>query len=257
MDRQSRFAASLVLAVGVALAGCGGGGDGALAAGGGDVLQVTFTPQPLVFSTFEDWFGRRVYETVTVSPVPTETPYVFVTDSAATFVAGTITVTALGGNSFRASLPIRDGLAPGTYSGTLTVQICRDAACADPYVLSDATLSYSITIRPVIAGLPPLTATVSVDGVATTDVSEGLAGSVRTYTISIRSGQTVELVPSVPFVSVSTWNNGTVITMLPPGQAGTIRATVSLASGATSGSAELSGRADDGRTVRLTVNVVP
>jgi hypothetical protein len=48
-----------------------------------------------------------------------------------------------------------------------------------------------------------------------------------------------------------------VITMLPPSQAGTIRAMVSLASGATSGSATLSGRAEDGRTVRLTVNVVP
>lgn len=255
--------ASAVLVITAALAGCGGDGGGQDGQDQTDgTLQITYSPNPIAFSTWQDWSGRQAYVTATVRPVPAELPHVYVLDSGAVFVAGTVAITGVGSGSssasFRAGLPINNGLAPGAYQGTLTVKICRDADCTQPYALSQSTLPYDITVLPVTAGLPPLIADVKIDGALVADTNPGLSGDVRTYSVTMVSGHTVELEPSLPFLTVSAYvDSSVVLTMLAPSQPGGIRATVAFSSqsAATTGYAVLTGRADGGRTVRLTVNL--
>lgn len=269
MDRHIAGAAFVVIAV---LAGCSGGGgeeqpnlgdgtgeDGG--SGGASPPGVIFWPTSMTYSTWEDWGGRGWYLTATVTPVPSEPPYASVVDSGTAFVAGSpLTGTTVRTGSYRFTAMMKNELEPGPYTGTLTVKLCHDALCADPYAFPESTIPYVITVLDVVSGLDPLTAVVTIDDAVVADTNEGMSGDVRTYSITMESGHTVELVPSLPFYTQSAYvdDPSVAMTMLPPSDPGTVRAALAFASPtAQSGSAVLSGRGDGGRTVRLTVNLTP
>lgn len=245
-----------VAAVCVALAGCGAGGDGG---SGANVINVRFSPPTLTGPVFDDEVGVAFCERATLSPVPSETPYVKFTDSGATFAPGMLTVTAVSSDTFQTCIPLANGgLSVGTHTGTLTVQICKDAACAQPYTLSSSTIPYAITMYHVVPGLPPLDAAIYVNGVAPANVNAGVVNTnVRTYSLAVRSGDLIEVDPTEPqvlayymdAVSISLGFAGTV--------PGSLRVTPQLAAGAASGSVQVGMRAADGRTIKVTINATP
>lgn len=253
---MNRRIAGAALAVTVALVACGGGGDG----GGGDgPLQVTFSPASIVLPTWDDWFGRHATVTATLSPLPSGGVYVYVLDSAATFSPGALSVYPVPGSSssFWTNVPVKDGLAPGDYLGTLTLKICKDAGCTQPYALSRSTVPYDVTVMHAIAGTTPATAQVKIDG-SDVAASEALVGDVRTYTVTMQTGHTVQLLPSSPFLTRSVYDmSQTSVAILAPGPSGDLRATVAFSSGVpTTGFAKFEARSDGGGTVHLVVNLV-
>jgi hypothetical protein len=224
------------------------------------MLDVTFSPSAITFTTWDDWNGKRAYLAATVTPVPTDSAYVIVEDSGEAFVPGDVIVMAAGPETFEASLPIKDVLLPGTHSGTLTVKICRDPACAQPYPLSRSTVPYDVTVLPVAQTPVVPTAVVKIDGAEVANSNEGTSGIERTYSVTMVSGHTVELEPSLPFLTRTPESNGYVpvtVSMPPPSQPGGLRATVAFTpeTSAATTSVQLVGRVEGGGTVRLTVNL--
>jgi hypothetical protein len=242
----------------IAFAGCGGGGSDGQA---DNTIHVTFNATSLTFPTWDDWPASGAYVKATVSPLPSQQPYVFLLDSGSAFVPGTAVVTALGGGTFGMMVDINPALAPGEYRGTLTVKLCHDPACTQPYALSGGTLPYDITVLHAVPGLTPPTATVTIDDVTVASTNGVLNGAgVQTYTVSMASGHTVELLPSMPFLTLGIYRSDTnAVSYTPraPTQPGAWRATLSLSPGATTGYAILEGRSDGGGTVQLTVNLTP
>jgi hypothetical protein len=182
---------------------------------------------------------------------------VYVLDSAATFSPGALSVYPVPGtSSFWTNVPVKDGLAPGNYLGTLTLKICKDAGCTQPYALSRSTLPYDVTVMHAIAGTTPPTGVVKIDGLDVA-ATEALAGDVRTYTVTMQTGHTVQLVPSAPFLTRSVYDmSQTSVAILAP-TSGYLRATVAFSSGVpTTGFAKFEARSDGGGTVHLVVNLV-
>lgn len=147
--------------------------------GQGDTLTTGMTFL-VSFSRAPDgpWFPR------VQAPAPAFEPGVLVVGSSAT-------ATML-------SLTPYCGLDPGEYTGTVTVDLCRDEACTATYALSGNTVPYALTVS------PGLLVTASVDGVPEPGFKTlcgvgGLGGSVgRLYDFSAVSGQTVALASTVP-----------------------------------------------------------
>ncbi|HEY6003635.1 MAG TPA: hypothetical protein VIV57_12230 [Anaeromyxobacter sp.] len=247
--RGSRLAA---FGIAYALAGCGGG-----AGNDAERLQLTFEQKPYVIELFDDTLAIPVCMKVTVQPVPSAVPTVRIADSGATYVPGALDFFGLGGATFMACPSFQPSLAAGTHTGTLTVTICKDPGCAQPYSLSDPSLPYSVTVWHVVPGLPPLTATLKIDAVVTADVNEGLQNDVRTYAVSLVSGQTIEVDPSEPFVLIEVDNHGTAarLTSVSHPLPGSVLATATLPDGFTSGTVDLIGRSQDGRTIKVSIAV--
>jgi hypothetical protein len=140
------------------LAGCGGGG--------GDTTPPTSRPPPppppaQVFApspaelaaTFTT--GAPPTLTVTLTPTPVFTATVFASISPASLMQAP-TVTLNPGGTYTVSLQPLNALAPGQLTGTLTIKLCYDSACATPAPGSPVTLPYWLTIVPPP---PPLTLT--------------------------------------------------------------------------------------------------
>lgn len=240
------------LAIAGAVAGCGGGGS----EGAGYDLQITYARKPLTAGVFDDAIGQTVCEAVTVSPVPAA-PTVRVLDSGGTFTSGPASLFEIGSGRFIACVPMAYPLVAGSHTGTLTVEVCKDLGCAQLYWLSDPSLPYQVTVWHVVAGLPPLTAVIKLDGVVTTDVNEGLTNDIRTYSVTMVSGQTIEVDPSEPFVLVSFSGGATAtLTFLGGTQAGGVLLSATLPTGVASGTNVLKGRSSDGRTIQVSLTVV-
>lgn len=138
---------AVLLAAGVALTACGGGGGD-----GGTTPQpqpyvLTFNPSSLTGSAAQ---GNALSWTVTATIDRTVdgTVNVGIIDTSGVLNAGSVSVTALTATSYRATLSSISTLAPGSYSGSFQVRLCRDTptTCAQPITGSPWTLPYQFTV---------------------------------------------------------------------------------------------------------------
>ncbi|WP_395701099.1 hypothetical protein [Aquabacterium sp.] len=74
-----------------------------------------------------------------------DTLFVYVVDSQHVLSSG-ISLRSLGNGQFRAEVQPAASLAPGRYQGTLLVQLCHDAACADEYAGSPLRMPYDFHV---------------------------------------------------------------------------------------------------------------
>lgn len=233
-----------------ALAACGGGADG----DPGYEINVRFLRSPLTIPTFDDYATPgSACTSATLSPVPDSVAAIRLFDAGGAFQASSATIADQGNGSFQACLPLQK-LSAGVHSGTLTLQICKDVACSQLYRLSQSTLPYAITVYHAVSGLPPLAAEIRVDDAVPASVSEGLAGEVRTYRVAARVGQSIRVTPSEPFVLMQVTSASLTPTSSP---VGSFTVTAKLPAGAASAMGHFGGRAADGRTVRVNVDVAP
>ena len=137
-----RAAALFILLV---LAGCGGGGGGGSS---GESFKITFS-SPSLTATF-DQEQLVNYPTVQLSATssgdPGTTVHVSVVLDAATFVNGDIGFQSE--NQAVLTARVRNDLAPGTHSGSNTINVCGDSACSKHLANSPYRIPYSITVRP-------------------------------------------------------------------------------------------------------------
>ena len=198
---MSRSIAAVALGILVATsAGCGGGGDGDQ---GG--MHISFNPSHLS-GYFPVWeLGTtQLLVTGAVSPAPSGTAYVDVLDSGSLIVLASVGISGNADGSFTATLPLRGDLAPGTHTGSLTVKICRDNLCANPYQLDGGTIPYAITVTPEVT--TTATADLLVDGVTQTGTGGATDGfGVRNYSVSMPTGSLLEIDTSIP---IMTWSGG-------------------------------------------------
>jgi len=201
--RRIAFVRLLVsLALSAALAACGGGGGG----GGegeddspsGPTIAVRYNITNFNFGVPA---GGDVFTSVTatLSPVPEGKVYVYVVADKPVLKTGATTVSRNANGSYTAYLQIDPSLVVGKYTGTLTLQLCQDAACAKQYALSGASLPYSIDV------VAPLAVSVTANGVPVA-LSNG-------FFYRVHAGETVTVTSNVSTVwgqptNVSTGGTG-------------------------------------------------
>jgi hypothetical protein len=177
----------LVCGVCLAALACGGGGGSTVS-----TVSVAIYPSPLTRTLLQADSGRTVYVSAHLSPVPDDLVSVRVTDTGGAIAPGAVTVRDNGNGWFSASFRVKDGLPLGAYSGTLDLELCRDAGCASKYTVTGGTLPYTITI--VDRVITTATATIKVDGVVQVDTGGALDGAgARNYHVTMVSGQTLEI----------------------------------------------------------------
>jgi hypothetical protein len=172
----------LALLVG-ALAACGGGG------GGGEdsnTFELEFAVPSLTFRLFA---GDTVVEQQPVSGTVSggssaATVYVRVVDSGTAF-GGAPIIVGVNGSSFTTHLAPSTSLAAGTYTGTLTAELCKDSACTTKYDVSGGSLPYSVTVSPL------LNIEVLVNGSSTLSVTSTPPTPVQN--LHVASGSTIEI----------------------------------------------------------------
>lgn len=216
---------SLSMAVGtslllVALPACQGGtGAGGGGGGGGDApqLDIHFATAQITSRFFHgqqyltNTSTRPVVIQVngTVAPVPQGQLYVRIVLDAPVFDSN-VGLDVFPPDSFELYFtPLMD-LQPGTYTGTVTVQVFQDAAMTKPYRVTGGTLPYVVTVD------PELTVSVKIDGVLQPETFtsshfavtyfnnigygtiywDGATAPASSYTL--HPGQVVELEASVP-----------------------------------------------------------
>lgn len=133
------------------LGGCGGGGGGDNGYNDESWTNVSVSLSPTSISTtFSESGGTPAGVTITASlfDPPTTSVYAYITADSNVFTAGPQTVTANGNGGYSATLSFNTSVAPGTYSGFLTLKLCKDSACASQYVVSGGTLPYTVTVTP-------------------------------------------------------------------------------------------------------------
>ena len=147
-----RLALTLVIA---SLASCGGGGGGAAPVDATVVLSpgswnATFPPN----MQFSQYFSA------TIAPLPQGTVYPVIAVDKPVLATGVTAVTHNTDGSFTAKLGPASNLAVGEYKGTITLHLCKDAACASEYSLAGNTLPYDFHV------VAQLGLTVLVNGIA-------------------------------------------------------------------------------------------
>jgi hypothetical protein len=141
----------------------------------------------------------------------------------------------------------------------VSLEICADADCARPYALLGArtpyvTTPYTVIVHHAQAGLPPLDATFTLDGVAAAGVVAGVNGAgARTYLVPARVGQLLEMDLGAAPVTIDPAPSDVSLAWI--GSTG-IRIE-GLASGLASADALIRIRVEDGSRVELTLRVAP
>jgi hypothetical protein len=213
---------------------------------------MTFTPASLG-GYYRQGEGGGPVVNARVNPVPNATVYVRVLDPGHLLVPGPVSVTDNGNGNFSAFLPVNTNQPIGAYSGALTVELCKDPACASAYSLSGNSLPYSIHLT----GHPTATATavVRVNG-----ADSGTGGTIdpngdRSYAVTMTSGQTLEIDSTVDIVRWS-WSSP-YVAPLPLLNPHTFRATLTLPPGFTSSALTISEMAADGQGINVHVTLNP
>lgn len=131
----------------VLLSACGGGGSG------DSSIALSYSVARLEATFFQHqqmYVNAEVEPEVSVDVTATGnvqgTVYVQVVDNDQAFAGNPVAIIDQGGGRVTATLRAHSELAPGTYSGTLTVSLCKDPACTGKYSVSGSTLPYTITI---------------------------------------------------------------------------------------------------------------
>jgi hypothetical protein len=142
----------------------------------------TFVPTTLSGNFVQNTpFPFNIVVQANASPFVSGPYYVSVKDASGTFS----TIASLGyldptKNYLLLQTQVVSSLAPGTYTGSVQLTICNDAACQYPVVGSPVTMPFNVTIAPapVNAGLTILTAWPSVAGWATYQGNDSHTGYV-------------------------------------------------------------------------------
>jgi hypothetical protein len=140
-----RLRAVAAAALACAQAACGGAGE--------DPVAVTFSPAVATACVVQGWSGNAVLaSTATLSHVPPDVQRVNVVIAGAGLDPRSVAITAQGENQFAFSASAQSGLALGTYAGTISFQLCKDAACSSTQPMAGATLPYAleVTTDPVL-----------------------------------------------------------------------------------------------------------
>lgn len=166
------------LAAAVLLSACGGGGSGGGGSSGGGTA-LSFNPNPLTANLAAGTSTTlTVRATVNDPSQITGSVYVVVVDSLGVLVPGSVGVTAVSDTVFSATLHTSALLTAGRRQGSLSVQLCKDLACAAQYPGSPSSLPYDFTVTPA-----PLTATPATSTAATVHRGGSVANAVQ---ISVR-----------------------------------------------------------------------
>lgn len=194
MDATLGAVRRLALAANVAIVGCsGGGGDDGADPG----ARVTYAPDSLLdYVPAGEVQGLQRFH-VTIEPYPEGVQAVRVLDPQ--HVVAEVSY-EFATDAFDAYVRVSSALAPGTYDGVLTLQLCRDVACADPIPLDGAELPYHVVITPRV--VTTADAILRVDGAVVPDVAASLdADGGRHWALDVTAGSTFEL--EIPFDAVS------------------------------------------------------
>lgn len=152
MDRVQGL---VCVALATFLVGCGGGGGG-----GKSPAPVTPTPPPTPTATLTAQTGAMPLQlawldetalTVTGNVNWTNLPagvHVVATDLG-NYLGPTKALQVTTAGAFSLTMAGDPALAPGNYSGSVTVQACQDSACAKPFTNTAVTLPYSLVVSPV------------------------------------------------------------------------------------------------------------
>lgn len=135
------------LSIAFLLVACGGGGGG----GKDDDASpaVTFDPQTLVAN-----YATGTTQTIDITATATrpsdfegELLFVYIVDPDG-LLNGTVGLTEVDDESVLVSLETSAVTAPGHYTGSFTVQLCKDDACKSQFPGSPVKLPYDITVTP-------------------------------------------------------------------------------------------------------------
>jgi len=200
MRFNTRLSLPFLLAATLTACGGGGGDGSSTPAASNASIAVTYSTSKAAVSFFQN---QKQYSTTqapdptvsvmaTLSSLPSGAVYPVIGEDKAIFVTGSTVIARNSSTSFTATLVPDVTLAPGVYTGTLTLLLCKDQACATQYPITGASLPYEVTVT------PQLSTTVKINGVVQPQV---LVSTTRaSYTI--RSGQTIEMDSNIPI----TWN---------------------------------------------------
>jgi hypothetical protein len=172
--RLSRILGIALMAV--AVGGCGGGGGSGGGEGQGQAdVSVSFRTDAVKAAAVQGsqppgdhmHDPSRVVLEAEVTGNVTGTVFAFVRDAGTAFASSSIHIEQAGPSVYRATLRPNVTLSPGTYTGKLILQLCKDAGCAQEYSVSGGSIPYEVTIY------AQLQATVLVDGVPSGTVTAG------------------------------------------------------------------------------------
>jgi hypothetical protein len=133
------------LSVAILLTACGGGGGGTSDPG----TTVSFNPNPLSAACIQNQAGLDYSVTVVATfggTLPTGIVYVVIAFDNPGFT--TFMNILPSGNIYTAQLSPDSALAPGTYTGNVTVHLYKDSSFTSEYPLSGGTLPYTVTVTP-------------------------------------------------------------------------------------------------------------
>ena len=140
---KNNIAAMLVLA---SLVACGGGG-------GDSEPPITVTISPSTATTsgvvgmYPDGVGLQV--SAVLSRTPTGTVYPVIQSNSSAIRSGVADAIVTGTNTYSVIVHSMPTLTAGTYTGTLSLRLCKDAQCASEYPLTGASVPFSIKMIPL------------------------------------------------------------------------------------------------------------
>lgn len=191
------------------LASCGGGGGG-----GSDATRVTLSPASITSSFVSNDPATSgpsaISVTASFSPAITTVVYPVIAQDKPVLNSGPVVASRNPDGSYTVQLQPNGTLAAGSYSGNITLRLCKDPACASEYALSGAVLPYNFTVTAA------LSVSMKINGVPATDIrSFTAATSGRTFEITAASGDVITLDSSIPVTWVPVVAGTTAATVTP------------------------------------------
>ena len=188
-------AAVAALGVGLCASGCGGGGGDSAA------LAVTFDPQSIT-QTFSQHFTESYVDALSPTVVnvtatfasapPTDVVKIRVLEDQPVLQYTDLAV-GQDGLRFTTGLVIDQMLAPGTYDGNFTLQLCRDQACDNRVALTHDKIHYTFTVQ---AGFRVI---LDINGVEVTNPTGAVPGTANTEMyVDAPSGGLLALTSAIP-----------------------------------------------------------
>lgn len=142
------------ITVGIALVACGGGGSG-----GNEDTTAPEPPTPpppaqapsvkVLSGSIIRYAAKNTGLSINIAAQPSFKPagtlYAMASDNASIMQAPVL-VTANTDGSYNLAVDTLASMAPGHYTGDLTLKLCSDAACATPQPVPSITVPYDITV---------------------------------------------------------------------------------------------------------------
>jgi len=126
------------------MSACGGGGGSESSS----TIQADITPGSLSLAGVEGSDASSIDLSVRFDHLPSGTIYPMIVASAGGWQSGNLTFVLAAEGDYRTTLNTDPTLSAGAYSGTLTLMLCKDAACQQQYSVANATIPYTIDVEP-------------------------------------------------------------------------------------------------------------